>query len=162
VQQLSDPDVLQAQAMLLLTATPMQLDRFELYSLIELLDPTLFPTIAALNEHIEEIRGLNALADGVRRWEALGERERSNLSADLAELLSEGAEPVRRFGETNRTDFLERLEARHRLSQVMVRNRKRVVGGFMPRVAAIWEVDQSPAERSAYEAVTAYVQTGFA
>ena len=28
---------------LLLTATPMQLDPFELYSLIELLDPTLFP-----------------------------------------------------------------------------------------------------------------------
>jgi SNF2 family DNA or RNA helicase len=43
VEALADPDLGRAQAFMLLTATPMQLHRYELYSLIELLDPALFP-----------------------------------------------------------------------------------------------------------------------
>ena len=57
-----------AQAMLLLTATPMQLHPFELYSLIELLDPTLFPTTRT-STTIDELAGST---DGraVKRWHA--------------------------------------------------------------------------------------------
>ena len=48
VQELADPEHANSRAMLFLTATPMQLHPFELYSLIELLDPTLFPTLRGL------------------------------------------------------------------------------------------------------------------
>jgi SNF2 family DNA or RNA helicase len=44
----------------------------------------------------------------------------------------------------------------------MIRNRKAVVGGFMPRVAQIWPVEMSDSERKAYEAITNYVQSGYA
>ena len=44
VRDLVSPDVFSKRAALFLTATPMQLDSGELYSLIELLDPALFPT----------------------------------------------------------------------------------------------------------------------
>ena len=49
------PDAFSKRAALFLTATPMQLDSGELYSLIELLDPALFPT----EEHFDR-----APADG--------------------------------------------------------------------------------------------------
>ena len=44
VRDLVSPDAFSKRAALFLTATPMQLDSGELYSLIELLDPALFPT----------------------------------------------------------------------------------------------------------------------
>lgn len=46
VDEISDPDLARAQAMLLLTATPMQLHPFELYSLIELLTRRCFQASA--------------------------------------------------------------------------------------------------------------------
>jgi hypothetical protein len=48
VRELVSPDAFSKRAALFLTATPMQLDSGELYSLIELLDPALFPTDPAL------------------------------------------------------------------------------------------------------------------
>ena len=48
VRELASPDAFSKRAALFLTATPMQLDSGELYSLIEMLDPALFPTAAAL------------------------------------------------------------------------------------------------------------------
>ena len=37
--------------------------------------------------------------------------------------------------------FCAELASRHLLSEVLIRNRKAVVGGFMPRRAVRWEVD---------------------
>src|SRR3954452_11895687 len=80
-EQLSDPDLTAAQSMLLLTATPMQLDPFELYSLIELLDPALFPTEDDFNAHRRELRGLNETVERVKRWSELGGPQRSDVVA---------------------------------------------------------------------------------
>ena len=44
---------------------------------------------------------------------------------------------------------------------MLVRNRKAVVGGVMPRVAAVWEVDLTEPEWEAYHAVTQYAREGF-
>jgi hypothetical protein len=44
----------------------------------------------------------------------------------------------------------------------MIRNRKAVVGGFMPRVAAVWPVEMTEAEWSAYHAIGEYVRSGYA
>ncbi|MGH4015561.1 MAG: helicase-related protein [Pseudonocardiaceae bacterium] len=56
----------------------------------------------------------------------------------------------------------EELSAQHLLSEVLIRNRKKVVGGFMPRQAHRWEVDLSVEERSALHAVESFVRDGFA
>jgi hypothetical protein len=61
VRNLVSPDVFSKRAALFLTATPMQLDSGELYSLIELLDPVLFPTERHFDKHLLQIRGLNEL-----------------------------------------------------------------------------------------------------
>ena len=55
----------------------------------------------------------------------------------------------------------EELLAKHRLSEALIRNRKAVVGGFMPRAAAVWEVELTDAEWEAYDAVTSYALEGF-
>jgi SNF2 family DNA or RNA helicase len=160
-EEISDPDLARAQAMLLLTATPMALHPFELYSLIELLDPALFPTFADFEENRSALRGLNATVEGIRRAGDNGSMAPSVLEQASAWLDREPAEVAARLA-TDRQALISDLESRHRLSQAMVRNRKSVVGGFMPRVAATWEVELTPAERDAYWAMTDYVRTGYA
>src|SRR5258708_35201 len=53
------------------------------------------------------------------------------------------------------------LASHHLLSEVLIRNRKAVVGGFMPRRAVRWEVNLHDDERRALAAVEDYVLNGF-
>jgi hypothetical protein len=62
--QLADPEQSATSGFLLLTATPMQLHRFELYSLIELLDPALFSDYDDFDNHADSLAGLNPAAPG--------------------------------------------------------------------------------------------------
>lgn len=161
VDLISDPDVARAQAMLLLTATPMQLHPFELYSLIELLDPALFPTYEDFDRHRRELGGLNATVEHLKSFESATEEERGAALADAETWLGEDLDLEARVSDS-RDELVAELQAQHRLSQVMVRNRKRVVGGFMPRVAAVWEVELTDREHEAYWATTDYLRTGYA
>ena len=160
---LADPEYANSRAMLFLTATPMQLDPFELYSLIELLDPTLFPSNDDFEVHRLELAGLNKTVDGVRRWSALRGAARTELVDEISEWVGNDAKTVTRaLGDAaSREDLVDELLRKHRLSEVLIRNRKAVVGGFMPRVAAVWDVDLSDAEWEAYHAVTSYARDGF-
>ena len=54
------------------------------------------------------------------------------------------------------------LSSRHLLSEILIRNRKKVVGGFMPRHAHRWEVQLSDEERRALAAVEVFVRDGYA
>jgi SNF2 family DNA or RNA helicase/uncharacterized membrane protein YkvA (DUF1232 family) len=164
LERLVDPEHGQASSMLLLTATPMQLDPFEIYSLIELLDPTLFASPDDFEHHRGALRGLNATVEALRNWSSLDEAEREDTLDAASTFLERSVDELAAELETPavRAERIEELNGRHRLSQVMIRNRKKVVGGFMPRVAAIWEVDLTPAERAAYDALTAYARDGFA
>jgi ATP-dependent helicase HepA len=161
-ERISDPDLARAQAMLLLTATPMQLHPFELYSLIELLDPALFPTFADFESHRGQLRGLNATVERLRRLDSIGKIEREAALADAGRWLGEEDADIATRARDHRDQLVTELQAQHRLSQIMVRNRKRVVGGFMPRVAAIWEVELTDRELEAYWATTDYLRTGYA
>ncbi len=60
-----------AEALLLLTATPLQLHAFELYSLVELLDPRLFPTFDDFERYRLQIPLLNTLARRLEEFAAL-------------------------------------------------------------------------------------------
>lgn len=160
--KLSDPDLTAAQSMLLLTAPPMQLDPHELFSLIDLLDPALFPTEADFNDHRRQLRGLNETVEELKRWNGLTPVERKRTCGEVERWLGADAATVQDRATTDLGELVEELASEHRLSQVMVRNRKRVVGGFMPRVAAIWEVELTEAEGSAQQAVESYLKTGYA
>ena len=87
----------------------------------------------------------------------------TQVADEVASWLSEDREAcATRLGDPDERALLtEELLSRHRLSEALVRNRKAVVGGFMPRVAAVWEVDLTEPEWAAYHAVTQYAREGF-
>ena len=125
VEQISDPDLARAQAMLLLTATPMQLHQFELYSLIELLDPALFPTFDDFDRHSSALRGLNATVECLKRFESASTEEREAALTDAVHWLGDDRAEIETRIYERRDELVRELQGHHRLSQVMVRNRKR-------------------------------------
>jgi superfamily II DNA or RNA helicase len=144
--------------MLLLTATPMQLHEFELYSLVELVDPGLFRDYADFQGSHAEVSRVNGLVS----WLRLGhgtDNERGELAAYLT-----GADAPPEIAQTDVSDLEGRqrvirwLEARHRLSQALVRNRKAEVGGFTKRVARRIPVEPTQVERELEADVLAYIQ----
>ena len=166
VRELAAPEAFSKRAALFLTATPMQLDSGELYSLVELLDPALFPTEEHFDIHRSQVPGLSRLVHELSEHgypvpdgdpKLVIERVASWL--DLTEVeaearLSAGSESI--------GALCEELSARHLLSEILIRNRKKIVGGFMPRHAHRWEVELSGHERTALNAVEAYVREGYA
>ena len=154
------------RGMLFLTATPMQLETHELYSLVELLDPTLFPSEENFEEHRKAVPGLSLLVERLHNHGfPLPEVEDSEstiqqvsgwLKRDAAQVkvqLEAGPEGV--------SNITSDLSSCHRLSEVLIRNRKAVVGGFMPRSAHRWEVQLTLQEKEATKSVEEYVQFGF-
>ncbi|HWG63354.1 MAG TPA: helicase-related protein [Streptosporangiaceae bacterium] len=166
VRDLVSPDAFSKRAALFLTATPMQLDSGELYSLIELLDPALFPTEQHFDRHRGQMRGLSRL---VRELSEGGfpppGLDASEVAAEVAAWLEVAPEIVDerlRAGTTSVAEVCAELSARHLLSEILIRNRKKTVGGFMPRQAHRWDVKLTDEERRALEAVEEFVRDGYA
>ena len=153
------------RAALLLTATPMQLDPMELYGMVELLNPTLFASEDDFERHSSDMRGLSRL---VERISHSGAQVPDSFSAEdidqIAHWLAESPDAVRNrlaAGETGISETLRLLMAQHRLSEIMLRNRKAHVGGFMPRTANRWPVNMTNLERTALRAIEDYVTYGY-
>ena len=153
------------RAMLFLTATPMQLDTHELYSLVELLDPALFSSEEHFERHRLEAPGLSRLAELLSRYGFPVRDEDPDVTVgQISKWLEIDEDAARRrltAGLEEREALVAELEGRHLLSEVMIRNRKAVVGGFMPRVANRWSVELTVEERTALKAVEDYVAYGF-
>ncbi|HUY48533.1 MAG TPA: AIPR family protein [Streptosporangiaceae bacterium] len=165
VKRLSSPEHFANRALLFLTATPMQLQANELYSLVELIDPALFPTEENFEQHRRSAPGLNRLVEQLRTHGfPLPGREPEEVVAQVGDWLGIDPELARKrltAGPAELEALCDDLASRHLLSEVLVRNRKAVVGGFMPRRATRWEVDLREDERRALAAVEGYVLTGF-
>ena len=165
VRDLAAPGHFARRAMLFLTATPMQLDTHELYSLVELLDPALFPSEEHFERHRMEAPGLSRLAELLdRHGFPLSDADPDETVLMVARWLELDEDTARRrltSGSKEREALVAELADRHLLSEVMIRNRKSVVGGFMPRVASRWDVELTDKERTALEAVEEYVEYGF-
>lgn len=69
VERLADFKAGGRRSLLLLTATPMQLDPRELYRLVELIDPALFPTVEDFEEQRGVLRELNTLVAAIGSYE---------------------------------------------------------------------------------------------
>ena len=152
------------RAVLLLTASPLQLERHELYSLCDMLNPVLFASEEDFEAHLNELSGLNRLVERLEHGDHLeSEDDRLDVASEVAELLDvddDAAYELVADGNTSR--LVDELRGLHRLSEVLIRNRKKVVGGFQPRSASRWEVELSDRERRVHDLMEGVLQRGFA
>ncbi|HZJ56222.1 MAG TPA: helicase-related protein [Myxococcaceae bacterium] len=140
--------------LLLLTATPMQLDPDEYRALLALLDPVTAPDAAAFRARIE-------------RQEALSRTVRALLEGDDPEAATAVGALRARFPDdrelamlTDRDALLAHLAETYSLSEALVRNRRARVGGFSPRRLHRHVVEPPEAELLARDAVMAAVRAG--
>ena len=153
VSELTSRPEFARRSVLFLTATPLQLQRHELFSLVEMLNPILFASEDDFAEHVRALSGLNRLVEELTR-----EGATSELQERAAALL--GGPPS--IGKGQGVDeVVERLRARHRLSEVLIRNRRKVIGGFQPRQAFRWEVEITEDERAVQTEMESIVDEGY-
>lgn len=150
------------RAVLLLTASPMQLELHELYSLAEMLDPILFASEDDFVDHVESLAGLSQLVDEIEQQGTPEDPDdREEFTQEVAEFLDCDYEMAREAVRLPSPELAERLRGQHRLSEVLIRNRKSVIGGFMPRHAARWEVELTDAERRVQILMDGILERGF-
>jgi SNF2 family DNA or RNA helicase len=152
--------------LLLLTATPMQVHPFELYSLIELVEPGLFPTFRAYDSRRGFLPRLNALMKVLKGWNALSDTDRAAAAHANTETLDElGISSARAVAvlenDRDRDHVMDLLIAKHPLAAALVRNRKAEVGGFTPRDARTVPVPLEEDELRLYQEVTDYLRDGY-
>ncbi len=138
--------------LLLLTATPMQLHPYELYSLIELVEPGLY-SFEDYEDQIDHIPVLNSIMQEILRWDELDSREQKDLrkllpSYDLDEYIG-------------RSEAEGQIIREHPFADILIRNRKATVGGFTNRVAKIYPVNLTEEESQLYEDITDYIVRGY-
>jgi len=148
--------------MLLLTATPMQLHEFELYSMVELVEPGLFNGYGDFAAARTEIAAINRVVTALRS------------EGPSREALNEALELFERYGapdelpaalNCHRPDRLvaaEWLSRSHRLSRALVRNRKAEIGGFTSRIAHRIEVTPSDGELKLQADLLDYIRGRYA
>lgn len=145
--------------LLLLSATPMQLHQFELYSMIELVEPGLYPSFEDYERRRTTLPRLNDLMRDLQQWEALSAETRGAAFNRNRKLLGElGVASIDQLDvQKSRENAIDMLTEHHPLSMVLVRNRKAVIGGFKKRAASRVPVHLTPEEISVYEAVSDYI-----
>lgn len=153
------------EGLLLLTATPMQLDLDEFLALVDLVEPGLYVDAQQFRARQSGVRTLNELFRDLGDWQALREEQRADVlqrhRALLGELGTLAEVETRLDDPPERDRLLDELAYKHPLAQVMVRNRKREVGIWSQRSALRRPVTLGPEERSAYDAVTEYLRDGY-
>jgi SNF2 family DNA or RNA helicase len=152
--------------LLLLTATPMQVHPFELYSLIELVEPGLFPTFHAYDSRRGFLPRLNTLMKDLVGWNALSGAAQVHAVSANAELLDELGIPADQAArlladDLERERLMDLLVSKHPLAAAMVRNRKAEIGGFTSREARMVPVMLEDDELALYQDVTEYLREGY-
>src|SRR2546422_5328038 len=103
----------------------MQLDSGELYSLIELLDPALFPTEEHFNQHRAELPGLSRLVHELSEhgFPTPDDEPEDVISRVASWLDIDEVEAAERLqgGDESISALCEDLSARHLLSEILIR-----------------------------------------
>lgn len=153
----------QVHGLLLLSATPVQLHSYELFSLIELVEPGLFRSFDQFERDRRTIPELNNLMRVLDAWPALPEDQRTAAQQRHAQLLDEL--PSIKIDELDSAAAREAakdvLVRRHPLALAMVRNRKSELGLGGKRVAHVIPVERTPDEIDIYDDVTEYIRTTY-
>jgi superfamily II DNA or RNA helicase len=157
-----------AYGLLLLTATPMQLSPFELWSHIELVEPGLYPDYSEYEYRRTSLPRLNEAMRTLQGWSAMNEPARREFVASgggriLVGITNVNADKlVQHLNDRDvREQVMDALVDAHPLSQVLVRNRKANLEGFTRRRATSIPVQSTPHEQALYEAVTDYIRHGY-
>jgi len=122
--------------LLLLTATPLQLDPGEYHALLRLVDPAPPASEEELRTRLARQGDLAAEVRALLAGDSTAARRIAALFPDDPELKS-----------LKGTELLGHLGGSYGLSSRLLRNRRAVVGGFTPRLLTKVAVAQSPAER---------------
>ena len=130
--------------LLLLTATPMQLDPAEYHGLLRLIDEDTAPTLEGFTSRLARQEELSAAVRKLLADEA-GDGERDALAALSARFPDD--ERLRELGD--RDALLAHLAQTYSLSDRLIRNRRAVVGGFSQRRLHRHPVALTDAEREA-------------
>ncbi len=132
-----------AWGLLLLTATPMQLDPAEYHGLLRLIDEDTAPTLEGFRERLARQEELSA---AVRK---LLDEEDGDAEGALAALASRFPDDARLRDAADREGLLAHLAQTYSLSDRLIRNRRAVVGGFSQRRLHRHPVALTEAERDA-------------
>jgi ATP-dependent helicase HepA len=133
--------------LLLLTATPMQLDPAEYHGLLNLIDPRTAPTLEGFEERLRRQEELSAAVRALLE----GGKGRDKAVQGLAARFPEDGALRALKGPA----LLGHLAETYSLSDRLVRNRRAMVGGFSERRLHRHEVKLSAAEKGAREAALA-------
>ena len=121
------------ESLLLLSATPLQLHSFELYSLIELIQKEAFDNFSDFEHFRKNMPFINLLVSNLNQIENLNKFEVKNTLKLLRDLNYVGKEESDNdiLYKLNRKSFkpslLKKIEKDHTLSQFLIRNRKKNV-----------------------------------
>jgi ATP-dependent helicase HepA len=137
--------------LLLLTATPLQLDPAEYHALLRLVDPAPAQSEAELRARLERQGDLSTEVRALLQGDAAA-------AGRIAKLFPGDPELRELEGE----ELLRHLSEGYGLSARLLRNRRAVVGGFTPRSLTKVDVVLSPAERQVEDEVRAALHTAHA
>ncbi|KGH45687.1 hypothetical protein IN07_16545 [Modestobacter caceresii] len=153
----------QVNGLLLLTATPVQLDQYELYSLIQLVEPGIFRNEKAFEKQRLEIPMLNDLMKQLEAWDTLDLTEREALFRREKRRLQRAGctSPADLDDDDVLTRVIGRVVGLHPLADVMVRNRKAELGLAGRRRARTELVELTALEQELYADVIEYIREGY-
>ncbi len=143
---------------LMLTATPMQLHPFELYSLIQIVEPGIFETYGAYEKRRRQLPLLNDLVRSLVSWRVNSDENTQVISELEAFIPSEKISNHDLDDPERREEVIDLLIDQHPLAGVLVRNRKAEIGGFMGRQAVQYGIQMSEKEKRLYEDIETYLK----
>ncbi len=132
--------------LLLLTATPMQLDPAEYRGLLTLIDPATAPTLEGFQERLSRQEALSGSVRALLEGKAVPDLARRFPKDDRLKSLK------------GKDALLAHLAETYSLSDRLVRNRRAVVGGFGGRTLVRHEVTLAPADAQAREMALAQLR----
>ena len=150
-------------AILMLTATPMQLDPYELYSLMQVVEPGIFRSYDDYQLSRRQLPRLNDLMRSLMTWGAVvDEEERGRIATELGAFLEDQAIKASDLGQLERRETLiDELVEQHPLAGVLVRNRKSQIGGYMGREARQHGIPMTEGEQRLYSDIESYLRSTY-
>lgn len=162
-----------AEAVIMLSATPVQVSSDNLFVLLSLLRPDLFPDRDTFTQIVEPNRFITRAIRNLRAGPAAGADWLKDVEGELekaaqtawgrsAYTRDETFQRVRSLAasdtlsDADRVRSIRDLEDVHSLAHVMNRTRRRDIGRFTIREPQTIEVDFTPEQRDLYDAVLAF------
>lgn len=156
------------RCLLLLTATPMQIHDSELHYLVQLIDPTLFPTLSDFRNHLRSRQITNRILNHLRYYDELPPNVRREFVRDYFSSANTHGISIQKFegwlaNEAIRNEMIRSVDESFEdaLSNVLIRNRKRVLGISTERKPSIQEVRLTPEEQQLYGMVSEYLSVEY-